>query len=320
MSNSGDGNTDNPRTITVTQDVTFTAEFETIYYTITALSNDEAMGSVEGSDSNYTFNSYAMLTAFPAQGFLFVQWNDGNIDNPRAVTVTEDATFIAEFAMDIENTYYQISVTANDNSLGTVMGDGSYLHGTTATLIAIPGFGAYFVQWSDGNSDNPRMITALQDSSFVAEFAETDIDYFTLTVLSNDEEMGTVSGGKRYAANSTATLTATPTQGHRFVQWQDGNTANPRTVTVTQDTTFTATFALINSITETTTYPYEVYARNSTLIIKQAEGQPVAIFDMLGRCLFQTTASTETTCTLPTAGVYVVRVGERFVRKVVVNE
>ena len=73
-------------------------------------------------------------------------------------------------------------------------------------------------------------------------------------------------------------------------------------------------------IAEITTYPYEVYTRNSTLIIKQAEGQSVAIFDMMGRCIFQTIATEETICTLPTAGVYVVRVGVAgFVRKVVVN-
>ena len=73
-------------------------------------------------------------------------------------------------------------------------------------------------------------------------------------------------------------------------------------------------------IAEVTTYPYEVFTRNSTLIIKQAEGQSITIFDMMGRTVFQTTATEETNCTLPTAGVYVVRVGvEGFVRKVVVN-
>ena len=73
-------------------------------------------------------------------------------------------------------------------------------------------------------------------------------------------------------------------------------------------------------ITEINTFPYEVYTRHNTLIIKQAEGQPIAIFDMMGRTIFQTTATEETTCTLPTAGVYVVRVGvEGFVRKIVIN-
>ena len=55
--------------------------------------------------------------------------------------------------------------------------------------------------------------------------------------------MGTVSGGGSYAAGATATLTATPNTGYHFVQWQDGNTQNPRTITVTGDATYTAAFA-----------------------------------------------------------------------------
>ena len=72
-------------------------------------------------------------------------------------------------------------------------------------------------------------------------------------------------------------------------------------------------------IAEVTTFPYEVYTRNNTLIIKQAEGQPVVVFDMMGRTIFQTTATGETTYTLPTAGVYVVRVAEGFAKKIVVD-
>ena len=39
------------------------------------------------------------------------------------------------------------------------------------------------------------------------------------------------------------TCTATPDYGYHFVQWSDGNTDNPRTIVLTQDTTFTAEFA-----------------------------------------------------------------------------
>ena len=42
-----DGNTDNPRTVTVTADATYTAEFETEQYTITVESDDPSMGTVD---------------------------------------------------------------------------------------------------------------------------------------------------------------------------------------------------------------------------------------------------------------------------------
>ena len=51
-----------------------------------------------------------------------------------------------------------------------------------------------------------------------------------------------ISGIGEYYPNEEATLTVTPLGGYRFKQWGDGNTDNPRTILVTQDTTFTANF------------------------------------------------------------------------------
>lgn len=68
----------------------------------------------------------------------------------------------------------------------------------------------------------------------------------TVTVLSNNSEMGSVTGGGVHALGGTATLTATPNCGYRFVRWMsNGETVstNPTfNITVTQDTSFTAVF------------------------------------------------------------------------------
>lgn len=53
---------------------------------------------------------------------------------------------------------------------------------------------------------------------------------------------GTVTGTNIYNNGETATLTATPATGFKFVRWSDGNTANPRYLTVTEDVTLTAIF------------------------------------------------------------------------------
>lgn len=66
----------------------------------------------------------------------------------------------------------------------------------------------------------------------------TPISYTITTSATN----GTVTGGGTYEYNSTATLTASPADCYRFVRWSDGNTSNPRTVTVTGDATYTAIF------------------------------------------------------------------------------
>ena len=59
-------------------------------------------------------------------------------------------------------------------------------------------------------------------------------------------EGGTVNEkGGRLAEGSTLSLSATPAEGHHFVQWSDGSTDNPRNLSVgTEDITLTAEFAL----------------------------------------------------------------------------
>lgn len=58
-----------------------------------------------------------------------------------------------------------------------------------------------------------------------------------------DANRGSVTGGGEYPNGYTATLTATPKSGCTFVGWSDGNTDNPRTVTVSGDAAYIAQFA-----------------------------------------------------------------------------
>lgn len=86
--------------------------------------------------------------------------------------------------------------------------------------------------------------SALDDSGVYEEktiVIKSAFDY-TLTVISSDDTMGTVTGGGKYSAGATATITATPKDGYEFVQWDDGDTNASRIVTVDADKTYTATF------------------------------------------------------------------------------
>lgn len=68
-----------------------------------------------------------------------------------------------------------------------------------------------------------------------------DIEQTTYTITTSATN-GTITGGGTYDYNSTVILSATPSDCYRFVRWSDGNTSNPRTVTVTGDATYTAIF------------------------------------------------------------------------------
>ena len=91
---------------------------------------------------------------------------------------------------------------------------------------------------------------------------------FELNVSSSDITLGTVgiSSGENCPEK---VLTATPVSCYHFTACNDGSTDNPRTITVTQDTTFTANFErnisrqeIYDAICEGTTYDF--HGRNLT--------------------------------------------------------
>ena len=212
-----------------------------IDFTLTVNSNNNSYGTasieqLHGRDIRC--DSTAVLVATPNSGYRFVRWQDNDTQNPRNITVTGDATYTAYF----EAIQYTITVNSNNNSWGSVSGGGTYNSGATATLRATPANGYRFVRWQDNNTSNPRNITVTGNKTYTATFEAIPPTLYTITVGSNNSNWGTVSGSGTYNSGDTIILTATPASGYRFVRWQDNNTQNPRTVTVTANATYTAYF------------------------------------------------------------------------------
>ncbi|MBO7572132.1 MAG: DUF2436 domain-containing protein, partial [Bacteroidales bacterium] len=231
-----DGNTDNPRTVTVSDAATYTAIFAIDQFTITVDANNETMGTADGSGT-YDYGEEIQISANPAEHYHFVQWSDSNNQNPRTITVTDNASYTAEFAID----QHTVMVASANNDMGTVNGGGTFDYGTEIQISATAVEHYHFVQWNDGNTDNPRTVTVTGDIVYVATFA---IDQFNITVVSANETMGTANGGGMYDYNAEIQISATPAEHYHFVSWNDGNTDNPRTITVTEDASYTATFAI----------------------------------------------------------------------------
>ena len=160
-----DGNTDNPRTLMLTQDTTLTAEFAPNQYIITTVSADEEMGYTEG-DTVANYLEYITLSAIANYGYHFTQWNDGNVENPRQVQVKGDAKYAATFDKNI----YNISLQSNNGTIESVT-HAAYLD--NVTMMANADYGYHFAQWSDGVTDNPRTFVITQDTTFTAEFAQS---------------------------------------------------------------------------------------------------------------------------------------------------
>lgn len=282
-------------------------------YTVSALSADTSMGTVTGSGC-YMLGATATLAALAAEHHHFVMWTDGITLNPRTLIVSGDTTLTASFAIDT----FLISATSADETMGTVTGSGSYPYGQQVTLTATPLDGYHFLQWSDGDTNQMRLITVQADAQYQALFAE-DLRIFTLTVLSADETMGTVTGSGQYAEGTEVTLTATALSGYRFAQWNDGVTESIRTITLVSDSTFTATFELLQGIDAILADGIRILTASGALAIEGAQGQQLTIYDLSGRIIFQDQCIDRRFYPLPHTGVYMVSIGRRPAIKVVIR-
>ena len=175
------------------------------------------------------------LTATPDYGYHFVKWSDGNTANPRAIELTRDTTFTAQFAPN----QYSLSLQC-DGSQGIVEGAGVFDYLAQVQISATPAYGYHFSSWSDGNTANPRTYTVTKDVTLTANFAPNT---YSLNVSCNAEQ-GSVTGSGSYSYLSNRTIEAIPNYGYHFAQWNDGNTDNPRTFELRQDTAFVAIFAV----------------------------------------------------------------------------
>ena len=66
--------------------------------------------------------------------------------------------------------------------------------------------------------------------------------YYRVTALANNPYWGDVTGGGLHEQDWEVTVQAFPAESCTFEHWDDGDTSNPRTITLVSDTTLTAIF------------------------------------------------------------------------------
>ena len=139
-----------------------------------------------------------------------------------------------------ESIPFQVTVGVNNPVMGTaevILQPTCSSHIARIQATANPDY--HFIHWSDGNTNNPRLLIVSSDTAFTAVFVSDTSNIF---VYSSDTTRGTVTGSGRYGYNQPVVITATPTANNHFQRWNDGNTSNPRYFLATQDSVFTAIF------------------------------------------------------------------------------
>lgn len=134
-------------------------------YTLEARSANDQQGTVAGGGT-YHYNTATTITATPAPGFRFVQWNDGAAQNPRTLTVLANAEYVATF----DRRPFGVEASPAISGQGSVSGSGNYYYGDMATLVATPAEGYTFSHWSNGSTDNPYRFAVTDDVVLRAYF------------------------------------------------------------------------------------------------------------------------------------------------------
>jgi hypothetical protein len=178
---------------------------------------------------------------------------------------------------------YEINyLTPSLESLCAVGGFNSFYEGTHITLRAYPAAGYKFVSWSDGNTDNPRYMVMPAQNVYLDPIVEVDDSQTPKGAIINasaTEGQGSIADFTSgwYAEGTELTITAVAAEGYEFVQWSDGVTENPRSITVEdgKNINITAVFkdssenTGINSITDNPSPVTHKYLRNGVLYIEQ---------------------------------------------------
>lgn len=107
----------------------------------------------------------------------------------------------------------------------------------------------------------------------------------TLMTMVNDSLRGTVMGGGDYLVGTNVMLTAIPAEGFSFVCWNDGETLNPRIVTLTSDSLFKAFFFAVQHDTviigADTAYIHDTTTIHDTMVVTVTVHDTVSYHDTI---------------------------------------
>lgn len=240
------GGTQLTTTTKVTSNKTWYARWTSTYknYTVTWDGND---GTPSKSSSSFHYNdALGTLPTATRTGYTFKGWSTSKTGTVNVSTTTKVTANVTYYAVWTINSY---TWTFNANG-GT--GDTTKTLNYNATLSTLPTASRAstaannytFAGWFDTNASTggTQLTTSTKctgNKTWYARWTASTRQY-KLTVTASTG--GTVSGGGTYNYGATATLKATPSAGYHFVKWSDGNTNASRTVTVTGNATYTATF------------------------------------------------------------------------------
>jgi hypothetical protein len=208
--------------------VTFTIAVRPVRYDLTTSSTVGGNVTTPGEGVfSYDEGMIVDLVATPDAGYRFVDWTGdvGNVADVHAaattITMNGDYSITANFVAT-----YDLTTSSTEGGSVTEPGENTFTYdeGTVVDLIATPGEGYRFVEWTgdvgtiaDVNAATTT-ITMDGDYSITANF----VKQYDLTIDSTVGGNVTTPGEglfPDYDAGTVVDLVATPGEGYRFVNW-----------------------------------------------------------------------------------------------------
>ena len=230
----------------VTSNKTWYARWTSTYknYTVTWDGNG---GTPSKSSSSFHYNdALGTLPTATRTGYTFKGWSTsktGTVNISTTTKVTANVTYYAVWTINSYTWTFDANGGTSDTTK-TLNYNATLSTLPTASRASTAANNYTFAGWfdTDASTGGTQLTTSTKctgNKTWYARWTASTRQY-KLTVTAGTG--GTVSGGGTYNYNASATLKATANSGYHFVKWSDGNTSATRTVTVTKDATYTATF------------------------------------------------------------------------------
>lgn len=263
---------------------------ESILYTISAMSADVITGNVRYLSHPSCTSSIATVEAIANPGYIFAHWSDGNTNNPRNISLTTDTTIIAYFAFVAYDTVNVVDTIVIHDTI-TV---NHYFHDTTlitqhdTTYIAL--------------HDTIIVNNYIHDTTQITLHDTTIINnYIHDTILIDQYIHDTIYIDIHDTTYIVDTLRLTDTIYIFDTIYIHDTILNPNDINVLKP---------VNA---------RIYQRNGQIIVEGAEGNAVTVYDAVGRLLAtKQDDGTPLQFDIQAAGLYLVRIGDSTIRRVVV--
>ena len=236
----------NPATLIVTANMSVTATFTQVNYTLTVGTYGNGYVILNNTGPYYHYGDVVLLTAVPDAHWIFNYWS-GNLVGSisiAALVITGNMSVTANF---VQIPYW---LTINVIGSGSVAHNGTapYHYGDVVQLNATAPTGWTFQGWTEDLNGSTNPTTILIDGNKVVNATFTQNQYTLNLTIVGCGQVQLSPNATYYYYGVLVQLTAVPAVGWSFDHWSGDLTGsvNPRFLNITRNMSVSATFAPTN--------------------------------------------------------------------------